>query len=723
VRGFVVVLALAGCDVMFGLHRDPPKPDAPTPVERWASADGGNLHTCGIRLDHTLWCWGRNDSGQLGARANAGDLEADEPRQVGSDADWERVAAGHDSTCAITIDHRLYCWGDNTFGQIATGTVVDTVDTPHLIAGMWSAVAIGQRHACAIDVAGALSCWGSNDYAQLGIGSTGAAQTAPVLVAGGLGWISVDVGGLSACGVTTDHGLYCWGYNGVGQLGLGSVLTQSVPARVGTDEYQKVAAGEYFTCGLETSGKLRCWGRNDLGQVGDATGVHRATPVPVGQDAITDWSDVVAGKDHACARHGGDQVLCWGSNDHGQLVGQTLPLRTEPAAIAGEWKTIAMGDRTTCLIDRERQLSCAGYGPAGGLGTGVGSKRSPIQIAGTWNEVAAGRALTCARSGLVLSCWGTNAHRAVGDGTPYDRSTPTALAGTWTSVAVFDHVCAIDSTVRMSCWGANGLGQLGVGDVADRDRPVQINTSTWSSVTATFHTCALDFGGLMTCWGSNAYGEIGQTPNSPPYSPTPMSTGNATWFAVVAGDYHTCAISSARTVSCWGYNGEGELGPGAPSITHVAQPVALSGAGPVDALTAGERHVCARAGTSVWCWGGNTEGQLGNQTIVSTPVPFKVDGAWQAISAGQRHTCGIQIDGSLWCWGDNAWGQLGDGTLFERHLPTRVGTESDWIAVSAGDDHTCARTVNNTLWCWGSNQLGELGDGSAWRSELEQITR
>jgi alpha-tubulin suppressor-like RCC1 family protein len=119
---------------------------------------------------------------------------------------------------------------------------------------------------------------------------------------------------------------------------------------------------------------------------------------------------------------------------------------------------------------------------------------------------------------------------------------------------------------------------------------------------------------------------------------------------------------------------------------------------------------------ALWCWGLNDDGQLalGMVDVVPHPTPARVGTAtWVAIDAGEDHVCGIQTGGSLWCWGENTWGQVGNGSSgSDVTTPTRVGSASDWVAVALGEDHTCGVRAGGSLWCWGANDLGQLGLGS-----------
>src|SRR5262249_17752399 len=133
-------------------------------------------------------------------------------------------------------------------------------------------------------------------------------------------------------------------------------------------------------------------------------------------------------------------------------------------------------------------------------------------------------------------------------------------------------------------------------------------------------------------------------------------------------------------------------------------------------VSAGDQHTCARkTDGTIWCWGYNQYGQLGDGTNTTNPSPVKVmdNGPFIEVSAGGYHTCGRKGDGRLLCWGDNNVGMVGDGTTINRNTPVPVvGLPTAAAEVSAGEDHTCARLTDGTLWCWGYNYYGQIGDGS-----------
>ncbi|MBI4700605.1 MAG: hypothetical protein HY744_05490 [Deltaproteobacteria bacterium] len=187
-------------------------------------------------------------------------------------------------------------------------------------------------------------------------------------------------------------------------------------------------------------------------------------------------------------------------------------------------------------------------------------------------------------------------------------------------------------------------------------------------------------------------------------------------LAVATGGYHTCAVKKDGTLWCWGRNADGELGDG--TTQSKSSPVQVSALGTSAlAVAAGGYHTCAvKAGGTLWCWGNNEYGQLGDGTTQdeTSPVQVSVLGTSAlAVAGGQAHTCAVKAGGTLWCWGRNANGQLGDGTTQDKTSPVQVpalGTSA--LAVAAGNDHTCAVKAGGTLWCWGNNEYGQLGDGT-----------
>jgi alpha-tubulin suppressor-like RCC1 family protein len=342
--------------------------------------------------------------------------------------------------------------------------------------------------------------------------------------------------------------------------------------------------------------------------------------------------------------------------------------------------------------------------------------------------VAAGGFHTCAITGAGgVKCWGGNLFGQIGD----DQNcggfcfTPVDVSGLTTGVSALTagntHSCAITSLGGVKCWGYNGTGALGDGTTTDRHTPTDVSGLT-SGVTAlaggSVHTCALTSAGGVKCWGWNQYGQLGNGTTTDSLTPVDVSGLTGGVIAITAHGAHTCALTGAGGIKCWGSNFVGELGDGQSCGYICPTPVDVSGlASGVTAITAGASHTCAvTAAGGAKCWGDNSVGQLGDGTTINRLTPVDVSGlasAVVAIAGGDWHTCALTAAGGSKCWGWNRFGQLGDGTMIDSSIPVDVfGLASGATALSAGEWHTCVRTDPQGLECWGRNGFGQLGDGT-----------
>ena len=311
-------------------HGPGPDADLPQQITRptaaWTGVTVGEGHACATRKDGGLWCWGNNGWGQLGLGTPA--ASAGRPHQVTTPAadGWASAAAGADHTCAVRTDDTLWCWGDNQTGQLGLGSTADQ-DLPQQVttpaAGGWASVAAGGLDTCAVRSDATLWCWGFGLYGQLGLGGTGN-QDLPQQVtppAAG-GWSRVTASGLSTCAVRGDTTLWCWGYNRSGETGTGTTVQQDLPQQVtspAVDGWTAVAAGLGHTCATRTDA-LWCWGSNLGGELGIGRGIPgQDLPSRVSLPSRTGWTLLAAGDFYACATRTGHALWCWGDNDSGQL--------------------------------------------------------------------------------------------------------------------------------------------------------------------------------------------------------------------------------------------------------------------------------------------------------------------------------------------------------------------------------------------------------------------
>jgi alpha-tubulin suppressor-like RCC1 family protein len=294
--------------------------------------------------ESTVWCWGANTFGQRGC-CGFGETGLLPQATTAPAAAWVENAAGGVFACARTAPGELYCWGHggddvestddpHLDGSNGLGTGEDT-NVPTPIAGTWSHVSAGEDHACAIraDMGDRLFCWGENAFGEIGQGTVGTETNAlaPVEVLGERAYRSVSAGERHTCAIDTDGALWCWG-NGGGRLGTGSVVSTGLPALAGTSTaWATVTAGGAHTCGTQADGSLWCWGLNDQGQAGSPPSADILAPTRVGDRS--DLRRVEAGANHTCAIDASGALYCWGSHDTGALGVPTDADLASPARV------------------------------------------------------------------------------------------------------------------------------------------------------------------------------------------------------------------------------------------------------------------------------------------------------------------------------------------------------------------------------------------------------
>lgn len=327
--------------------------------------------------------------------------------------------------------------------------------------------------------------------------------------------------------------------------------------------------------------------------------------------------------------------------------------------------------------------------------------------------------------------WGDNRVGELGNGTGAGSALPGRVSGLASGVVQVSAGCtgqhglALTSDGTVWAWGQNTYGQLGNGTLTNSTTPVQVTglTGVIQVSAGATHSLALRSDGTVWAWGDNSFGELGNGVTiSVPQSTPGVVAGLTGVTKISAGNGFSLALRSDGTVWAWGFNGDGELGNG--TMTSSPVPVQVTGLSHVTSISAGdESSLATRTNgittiTSVWAWGNNFLGQLGDGTLTDHLTPEQVTGIntpyLASISAGFNFAVVLGTDGSVWGWGDDRSGQLGNSPASNpvTQPVQTIGTGSGITQLSAGLDHVLALESNGTVLAWGANYSGQLGDGS-----------
>lgn len=672
----------------------------PTPVKGLKNATAitsGLNHLCALRQDGSVSCWGHNKNGQIGLSESHETDEIRAPFEVPGITDATAIAAGGNHACALHPDGNVSCWGavpfalSNPNADSSTPLLIEGISNVIAItagggwetgftcalhedrttscwgnrywaypredwwdefpatiskhAGIDDAVAIeaGRSHVCVIKQTGSIACSGSNDSGQLGRGFTSENESEMAEVIGIDGATNLALGASHSCALRDGTTLSCWGSNGAGQLGVGTVGYFSTEQRkVNTDiEAAMVSAGYNHSCMLRkgyvmpnsgngdsdilANGYVSCWGSNDNEQFNDSYYITYDYPETI--EGVKDAAAVSAGGSHACALNGDGTVICWGnnsSNQLGRIIGDLGSTRATLVADITAAISVDAGGSHTCAVLTDKTISCWGSNNTGQLGNGEGSENSssarPVRVLG----IADAAAVSAGAS----------------------------------------HSCALHENGSISCWGENGPLGTDLESNSATASSDQINFTTQSGSATRRQHLSLAAEQPSLTRQIDSYTTV---PPPPVFTSEPIAVPDIEdAIAVSAGGSHTCALRRDSTVACWGSNRYGQLGNGdSGNDADTTHPVKVAGIDDAIAVSAGSWNTCAlHKDRSISCWGENYWGESGwNARGRIQPTAVKVGNISDAIavSAGGDHVCALHEDATVSCWGDNAKGKLGLG--------------------------------------------------------------
>jgi alpha-tubulin suppressor-like RCC1 family protein len=629
-------------------------------------------HSCALISGGTVKCWGYGDLGRLGNGSNSNQSS---PVQVSGITDAVEISTLDDSSCARLSDGRVKCWGGNNFGQLGNNTTTSSsVPVFAAVSGVAN-ISVGNKLACARYSNGTAKCWGQNTSGELGNGATSAYSSVPVDV------IQTDIAVLSAgraysCAALNDQSVKCWGNNATGLLGNGTTTSSVTPvSATGVTNAVSISAGTEKVCALLANQGRKCWGGSGYGAFDNGSFSDSTSPVTsqnltsvayVGRTYGRSLCNVLLDGTIRCS--GRSEYLSLGNGLERKVVS---PIKI--ASLGTSVYKVRPGDNHSCALISDGTVKCWGRANRGQVGDGQKIRRNePVFVSGITTAVdlaVAGETSCAVLSDKTIKCWGKNDSGELANGSfGGDTATPVAIASLSNVISIegwFSTFCAIlgDKTVR--CWGANG-GRLGDNTTSNRATPVNPGLTDVVKISVGgYHTCAVTGAGAIYCWGRDNSGELGQGAANSPGNLAPLlvsSINNA--IDVATPEYTSCALLSDQTVKCWGFNGAGRAGKGDTSAVNIANPTTVAGVSGATRITSGVTHVCVLlADQTAKCWGHGTG--LGDGVGVDTGSPVDVRGLTGIVrmKGGQLTTCAVLVDGTARCWGnaeitDRA---LGDG--------------------------------------------------------------
>ncbi len=648
----------------------------------------GGSHTCAIKADATVACWGANNYGQLGNGNFDNQLI---PTPVYGLQDVVALNAGSEHTCAIDTKGDIFCWGNNQSGQLGNGSRTNTA-FPLKISGLTkvAAISVGGNHTCAIKQDATVTCWGDNDRGQLGSGFYGGSLN-PSTVKKLSKIVAINTGLTASCAIDSAGSVFCWGAEKQFITGRVTGPFPVEPARVirleptlinGVKNAVALSSSANETCAVLLDGRVSCWPHNY-----DALNAY----VPTVKSDLSDVAALSSGTSHFCALKSFGNVVCWGSNVYGQLgAGMQAPALT-PVDVVGlsNVTAITAGDYHTCALKVDGQSFCWCLRASGQIGDAVVIDIYGKGIPGAL-EISTGTEHACARkSDGSVQCWGDGAYGSLGTPLPIGEvygnylrpysPDPVAVSGLSNVVALSTRdktTCALQSDGGVVCWGGRDFQR----DLLPRKIQTIVGSRDLNA-----EGCVVKSSGSVDCWTNNGYGGS---------------------FRRYDGFFHTYSlrdVNYGQYPFCINTVAQANLICN-DEVSDVSSPAVVSQLTNIVGLSSGEGPLCfIRLDGSVIC----SKTSSSAATVTYTSVPGLSNAT--SVFSGVYHSCAVKTDATVVCWGRNASGQLGDGTGVDSSSPVAVRGINGALAVSGGENHTCAIKSDGTVLCWGFNYLGQLG--------------
>ncbi len=775
-------------------------PVAVTGITGVIAITAGDAHSFALKSDGTVWAWGHNNYGQIG---DGSGTDRWAPVQVSGLSGVSALAGGFNHSMALTTSGSVWAWGQNVYGQLGDGTLTQR-SAPVQVPGLPGVIQIaaGGSHSMALKGDGTAWAWGSNNQGQIGDG-TGIQRSSPTRMVGVYGAVSIAAGYDHSLVVLSDGTFWGCGHNGYGETGDGSLSTLLAPVWVSSVVGAgRVSAGVERTLLLNPNGTVWSWGKNPSGEVGDGTAVNRTTPQTISQPGFA-WKVGTPIFSVRTGIYSANQTLTLTSATPGAAIcyttdgtepvgcpnpytaalsitsSQTIRARATKAGvpdsnadgavfttkvatptfspIAGSYTSTQNVTLSSTTSGATIRYTTDGSTPTGASTAFVSafpiSTTTTLKAAGFksgWTNSDTSTAIYTLNLGSVaaptaspvagtyvgsvtvtLSGTAGTSIRHTTDGTdpsvsslfysaPFALTTTTTLKARafkpdYTMSAVTTTTYTIQTAAPTATPGA-GAYSLGQSTTLTSASPAATIYYTLDGSAPTASSASLPSGGSLFLGNFTlkamalSAGQVASSTLSTVYTVSGAVSGGA----VAGGASHSVALKADGTVWAWGDNVYGQLGDA--TTTNRQTPVQVVGLSSIVAVAASQYHSLAvKSDGTLWAWGLNSNGQLGDNSTTSRTSPVQVPGVTgaTAAAAGASHSLVLKSNGSLLAWGNNANGQLGDNTTTQRLSPVSVLVLTSGVSsIGAGSSHSLAVKGDGTAWAWGLNSSGQLGDGT-----------
>lgn len=654
-----------------------------TPVQAQAlqAVVVGGQHQLALDTQGQLWAWGQNTRGQLGDGT-----QGERRIPVGIGSGFVQVAAGETHSLGVMQNGTLWAWGANGSGQLGDGSSIDRW-RPVEIGAAFVQVAAATNTSYGLKVDGSLWLWGGGkDWVPRLLGQGFSRLFAPG---------TPTHGAVSA--LKADGSLWALPKESTVCV-LSAFCTSDIPLQLPfAAGIAQASLGTWNHFVLRTDGTLWGWGWNSFGELGIESHDQWGEPGLIGQG----FEQFASGTHHTLALKTDGSLWAWGDNAQGQLGLGDTETHFGPVEVMRGVRWIAAVDDRSFAIRRDGTLWAWGRnGPSprvSVLGTGMAtSSLRPVPVLQGVAEVRAGLAR------LVRGGWWD----PVACGGPCVQSYWTdfvQVGGDEEASAQQGHRVALKADGSLWAWGNNDYGQVGTGNLAYQEIPVKVGAGFERVSADSLTSLAVKPDGSLWAWGA-----VWRLPSMPWTPVRPLILPRPTMLLTGVKDVQ---IHSGRVLvlmrdgNLWASDWVGDPWWSDPA-TRSNQWVWLGGN--VVQASRGWDHVLAiKADGSLWAWGGNSKGQLGVEngnrpTAMTVDAAVRVGGDFAQVSAGDGFSLALKADGSLWAWGSNVYGELGDGTLQNRSTPVLIGRDFVQVEARAGP---VALDRNGQLWLWGHPDL------------------